>query len=372
MIKKQSAHNYEGVNLPRDICMLIGLSMCMVFGYIVFNMIVTYMGTIPLPPSALVPPSLPNMGASPSPAGSASPIPSASPSAPPSIPSPSPQSVTSPAGPTSQVILPNLSQSYPFREGVAYAVRANTIGSEIVVLAVLNAMLIYAFLSRDILDIIFNLSIQAIIIAYTFWVVIIQPWETITILLMASRIAYFAYILGILLQIFFSRKRFAWSFFKIHGPDIRINRLYRIRQIVKIAYRTFIILFFFRWILSQALLNNITLMVINLSLIAAQMATGLYVDVESYLLRMFMIALSIGVAIFYLIQIIFSEDFINFPDASEIPDGTAFTDIWLVLLSLVLGIQVIYSILLALDMSSFGEHLTERGLQREKKRMNME
>ncbi|KAI5171665.1 hypothetical protein NEFER03_0970 [Nematocida sp. LUAm3] len=315
MIRRKSTVQYEGIYLPIDMCILIGTSISVLFLYTVFNALVTCLIPKPIAPTS------------------------------------------GPITPRETLLL------------VPIVVRYTLLCCEIPSLVILNAMLIFGFLARDILDIMFNIFVQMIIILYSLWSNFANVQNIYTIFFISARIVYIVYLLLIILQVgIFSQKRFAWTFFKTHGLDIEINQRYMMRQTVKIAYKTFIILFFFRWVLDQTLLENLTLMIIDISLYALQLVSGLYIDVESYLLRLFMIATSFGVCVFYLIQIIFSKDFINFAISKKIVGGLQFFEIWVVIISLVIFIELFYIFLLIMDMRSFGANLKDKNIIKSKRK----
>ncbi|KAI5173081.1 hypothetical protein NEFER03_2059 [Nematocida sp. LUAm3] len=246
-------------------------------------------------------------------------------------------------------------------ETVPFAVRCILVGSESVSLMMLSCMLFFAFLSRDILDISFNVFVQVVIVLYSLWINLEQLWDVYTILFVSIRIVYIVYIVWVFLQIaVFSRKRFAWSFFKIHGANMETNHIHMIRQTVKIAYKTFIVLFFFRWVLDQVLEKSIALLTIDLCLYGCQVVTGLYIDVESYPLRLFMIFLSLGVAVFYIVQIALNRIFIQMSESQREFEGVFFFGVWVVIISLVTAVQLFFCLLLIVDMKSFGRNLQNK------------
>ncbi|KAI5171477.1 hypothetical protein NEFER03_0962 [Nematocida sp. LUAm3] len=262
-----------------------------------------------------------------------------------------------------------IERAVSLNEIIAHMSRSITVCSESVTLVVLNIMLIYGVLMRDQLEIFYNLFLQIVIVLYNFWVNMLLPWEIYTVLLMVNRIVYLVYLLCIPLQIYVSRQKMEWAFFKNHGASIELNNMYMIRRSTKIAYKVFVILFFFEWSLNIIIGGTVATTVVSVCVFWIQVSTGLYIDIESYALRWITLVVTFGLCVYNIVLLSNPSLFIDRSIITGLDIGGNLLAIWVYFISLILFLELVYGTLLLIDIRSFGKNLYGREIKKERKRL---
>ncbi|KAI5138943.1 hypothetical protein NEFER03_2207 [Nematocida sp. LUAm3] len=262
-----------------------------------------------------------------------------------------------------------IERAVSLNEIIAHMSRSITVCSESGTLVVLNIMLVYGVLMQDQLEIMYNLFLQIVVVLYTFWINMLLPWEVYTVLLMVNRIVYLVYLLCIPLQIYVSRQKMEWAFFKNHGASIELNNMYMIRRSTKIAYKVFVILFLFRWSLSIIMGGSLVSTVVDICVFWLQVLTGLYIDIESYALRWITLIVIFGLCVYDIVLLSYPEIFISTTTVIELDIGGNLFAIWICFISLILFLELVYGTLLLIDIRSFGKNLYGREIKKERKRL---
>ncbi|KAI5185963.1 hypothetical protein NEHOM01_1186 [Nematocida homosporus] len=259
--------------------------------------------------------------------------------------------------------------SNPTDTGILYLSFAAFMSNGFVAKLIYGILMTEGLLQRNLMQVIICTLTQFVIMGIRLWITLqLDEGSNVGYIIMSVTIAGIAADALIMLYIAAKqRKEFSWFHYKIFGANIGQNKMFSIRKLLDLAFKTGFQLFISIWFVSFLIMDIGASLIIETTLYII-LITIYQVDCyEIVLIRIINIMLNLLMAAYLLIQTIFFNHFVRPMPTEE--TSMASHPYLVITILLRLAVHLIYVILLITDIFSFNKGILVY-LARKQKRRN--